>query len=309
MVTPQGTVKVLDFGLAKAIWGVEGHQDLTKAAWVTVFDSIAGQIVGTPGYMSPEQARGQDVDNRTDIWAFGCLFYELLTGGRAFPGENLPDTVAAVLEREPNWHALPAKTPGAVRDLLRRCLNKDLDLRLSDIADARKTIEKAQRGWNRWRVAAITAVALAMLAIGGVLWWRHATPLVDRSQWVPLTKLNDSVVQPALSPDGRTLAFIRGESAFSGPGQVYVKSLPDGQPIQLTHDNRRKMSPAFSPDGARIAYTTLEKFDWDTWVSFISGCGDRLGRINRPAFSSKTAEGWCTVPEEKRNKVPAACIP
>ena len=266
MVTPQGTVKVLDFGLAKAVWGRDGNQDLTKAARVTVFDSIAGQIVGTPGYMSPEQARGQDVDNRTDIWAFGCLLYELLTGERAFPGETLQDTVAAVLEREPNWHALPAKTPGAMRDLLRRCLHKDLDLRLSDIADARKTIEKAQRGWNRWRVAAITAVALAMLAIGGVLWWRHATPLVDRSQWVPLTKLNDSVVQPALSPDGRTLAFIRGESAFYGPGQVYIKSLPDGQPIQLTHDNRRKMSPAFSPDGARIAYTTFEKFDWDTWV-------------------------------------------
>jgi hypothetical protein len=78
--------------------------------------------------------------------------------------------------------------------------------------------------------------------------------------------MNDSVVQPALSPDGRMLAFIRGESAFFGPGQVYIKSLPDGQPIQLTHDNRRKMSPTFSPDGARVAYTTLEKFDWDTWV-------------------------------------------
>jgi hypothetical protein len=167
-----------------------------------------------------------------------------------------------VLEREPNWHALPAKVPGSVLDLLRRCLQKDLDLRPPDIADARRSIEKAQRGWNRWRVAAIASAALAMIATGGVLWWRHATPLADRSQWVPLTKLNDSVVQPALSPDGRMLAFIRGESTFFGPAQVYIQLLPDGQPIQLTRDKRHKMSPAFSADGTRIAYTTLENFDW-----------------------------------------------
>ena len=141
-------------------------------AAVTGVETLAGHIVGTPGYMSPEQARGKDVDERTDIWAFGCLLYELLTGKRAFPGETLQDTIAAVLEREPDWQALPAKTPAKIRELLRQCLQKDADRRLHNIADARRTIEKAQRGWNRWRVAAIAAAALAMLAIGAALWLR-----------------------------------------------------------------------------------------------------------------------------------------
>ena len=267
-VTPQGRVKVLDFGLAKAIWGPEGNQDLSQLANATSVESVAGQIVGTPGYMSPEQARGRDVDKRTDIWAFGCLLYELLTGKRAFPGETLQDTITAVLELEPNWQALPAKTPAQVRELLRQCLQKDAGRRLCNIADGRRTIEKAQRGWNRWRVAAIATAALAMLAIGAALWLRNPTRLPERSQWVPLTKLPDSVGQPALSPDGRMLAFIRGgDPTFLAVGQVYVKILPDGQPVQLTHDSLHKMSPVFSPDGARIAYTTVHRpFNWDTWV-------------------------------------------
>jgi DNA-binding winged helix-turn-helix (wHTH) protein/Tol biopolymer transport system component len=119
-----------------------------------------------------------------------------------------------------------------------------------------------------WRtLAALAAAALAMLAIGAALWLRSLRRLPDRSRWVPLTKLPDSVSQPALSPDGRMLAFIRGYATFVGPGQVYVKILPDGEPVQLTHDNLLKMSPTFSPDGARIAYTTLDpQWNWDTWA-------------------------------------------
>ncbi len=271
-VTPQGRVKVLDFGLAKAVWGPDRNQDLSQLANATSVESVAGQIVGTPGYMSPEQARGTDVDKRTDIWAFGCLLFELLTGKRAFPGETLQDTITAVLEREPNWQALPAKTPAQVRELLRRCLQKDAARRLHNISDARRTIEKAQRGWNRWRISAFAAVALATLAIGVAFWPRNRLEIPNRSEWIPLTKLPDPVSQPALSPDGRMLTFVRGASTFLGFGQVYVKSLPDGQPVQLTHDSLVKMSPVFSPDGARIAYTTVERpFNWDTWVVPILG--------------------------------------
>jgi eukaryotic-like serine/threonine-protein kinase len=121
---------------------------------------------------------------------------------------------------------------------------------------------------RRWLTAALIAAAvLATLAIGAALWWRRPPRLPDRSQWVQLTKFPDSVTQPALSPDGHMVAFIRGYGPFLDPGQIYVKILPDGQPVQLTHDNALKMSPAFSPDGSRIAYTREDnQFHWDTWV-------------------------------------------
>jgi serine/threonine protein kinase/Tol biopolymer transport system component len=266
-VTPQGRVKVLDFGLAKAIWGPGGSRDLSQTATTTCLESIAGHIVGTPPYMSPEQARGTVVDQRTDVWAFGCLVYELLTGRRAFQGETLQDTIAAVLEREPDWQALPAKTPAELRELLRRCLQKDVNQRPRDIAEPRRIIENAQRGWNRWRVAAIAAAALATVALGAAIWSRNQSATPDRSEWVQVTRLPDSVSQPALSRDGKMLTFIRGPSTFFGPGQIYVKILPDGQAVQLTDDGLAKMSPVFSPDGTRIAYTTVsEKWGWDTWT-------------------------------------------
>ncbi len=270
-VTPQGRVKVLDFGLAKAIWGLDQNQDLSQAATLTGTETLAGHIVGTPGYMSPEQARGKEVDERTDIWAFGCLLYELLTGKRAFHGESNQDTIAAVLEREPGLQTLPAKTPAKVRELLRQCLQKDAGKRLQSIADARRTIEQVQRGSKRWQGIA-AAAAVAILGIGVALWMRGPARPPDRSQWVQLTKFPDAVSQPALSPDGRMLAFIRGNSTLAGPGQVYVKILPDGEPAQLTHNNLDKMSPAFSPDGTRLAYTTVDpQFHWDTWTVPVLG--------------------------------------
>ncbi|HWU40090.1 MAG TPA: serine/threonine-protein kinase, partial [Candidatus Acidoferrum sp.] len=143
-VTPQGRVKLLDFGLAKAIWGTEARPDLSQSGIVAGPGSVAGHIVGTPGYMSPEQARGAEVDQRTDIWAFGCLLYELLVGKQAFTGETISDTIAAVLEHEPDWRALPAETPAKVRDLLRQCLQKDAIRRLNNIAEARMTLEESQ---------------------------------------------------------------------------------------------------------------------------------------------------------------------
>jgi Tol biopolymer transport system component len=270
-VTPQGRVKVLDFGLAKAIWGTEDSPVISPGATVAGPVTIAGRIVGTPGYMSPEQARGEQVDQRTDIWGFGCLLYELLTGKCLRAGEP-GSGVMAVFEGEPDWHALPRRTPAKIRELLRHCLQKDVNRRLSHIGEAAKTIAEAQRGWNQWKTVAVAVAGLAVLGVGAALWLRGPTGPPDHSNWVQLTKFPDPVNQPALSRDGRLLAFVRGPGTGIAPGQVYVKKLPDGEPLQLTHDNLLKSNPAFSPDGHRIAYTGVDaQFNFDTWVVSATG--------------------------------------
>lgn len=284
-VTPEGKVKVLDFGLARAILGHDEQEVVSTATTAIGPVTLTGHLIGTPGYMSPEQARGKALDNRTDIWAFGCLLYELLTGKRAFAGETVPETIAAVLDREPDWSALPAKTPARVRELLRQCLQKDAGKRPHDIAVARRAIEEVQRGSNRWRLAAIATAALAIVVIVIGVWLRMRPHPVDRSQWTELTHFPDSVVQPALSQDGRMLTFIRGRSSFRTKGQVFVKTLPDGEARQLTHDSSLKMSPAFSPDGKRIAYTSLKDFQWNTWIVPVAGGAPALWLTNAAALS------------------------
>jgi len=154
---------------------------------------------------------------------------------------------------------------------LRQSLQKDAGRRLQHIADARRTIEDVQRGSKRWQVVA-TAATIAIVALVTAIWMRGPVRPLDRSQWVQLTKFPDSVTQPALSPDGQMVAFIRGDSSFIERGQVYVKKLPDGEPVQLTHDRVNKLFPAFSPDGKRVAYTTVDQeFHWDTWVVPVRG--------------------------------------
>jgi serine/threonine protein kinase len=144
-VTPQGRVKVLDFGLAKALLGDRSEPDFEESPTITraTRDGVA---LGTPGYMSPEQARGQEQDKRTDVWSFGCVLYEALTGRRAFSGGTASDTLVAVLSEEPDWAALPSTTPAGVRTLLQRCLRKDAENRLHDMADARIELEEGALG-------------------------------------------------------------------------------------------------------------------------------------------------------------------
>ena len=144
-ITPAGEVKVLDFGLAKAAGG-DSAPNLSQLPTITVGGTHDGVILGTPAYMSPDQARGQPVDKQTDVWAFGCVLYEMLTGRPAFSRSTVTDTLAAILEREPDWTALPGTTSDAIRRVLRRCLEKDVRLRLHDIADARIEIDDELRG-------------------------------------------------------------------------------------------------------------------------------------------------------------------
>ncbi|HET9886164.1 MAG TPA: serine/threonine-protein kinase, partial [bacterium] len=142
-LTPQGKIKILDFGLAKAFASnIEDGQDMANSPTITAGATLRGEVLGTASYMSPEQARGKQVDKRTDIWAFGCVLFETLTGVSPFRGETIADTLAAIVRAEPEWKHLPAETPHAIRRLLRRCLEKDVNRRLHDIADARIELEE-----------------------------------------------------------------------------------------------------------------------------------------------------------------------
>jgi len=143
-ISPAGVVKVLDFGLAKAVDGETSSRDLSQSPTLTVSGTRDGVILGTAAYMSPEQARGKPVDKRSDVWAFGCVLYEMLTGRSAFRGDTISDTIAAILGREPEWSSL--KTPASLRRVLQRCLDKDPRRRFHDIADVRIEIEDALSG-------------------------------------------------------------------------------------------------------------------------------------------------------------------
>ena len=163
-ITPRGLVKVLDFGLAKAIWSGEQKARSLQPVAVPGDGTAAGNVLGTPGYMSPEQARGGEVDQRTDIWAFGCLVFELLTGRRAFEIQALSEATAAAPDLEPDWRALPPRTPTRLRALLRQCLQKEADSRPDDMAGVRASLQELRRAGRRGSSARIRALAVLPLA-------------------------------------------------------------------------------------------------------------------------------------------------
>jgi serine/threonine protein kinase/Tol biopolymer transport system component len=268
-ITPAGLVKVLDFGLAKAADREETTPEMSRASTIAIDATSAGVIVGTAAYMSPEQARGLPVDRRTDIWAFGCVLFEMLTGSKAFSADTAAETIATILNSDPRLSALPASTPPRVARVLARCLEKDQTRRTSDIGQVSVVIDEALASRGRRRLVLRTAGAVGVTAVlaaaATFVTVPRGTTSINRSDWVQLTNL-DSVTQPALSPDGRMLAFIRGTSTFTTNGQIYVKLLPNGEPVPLTRDALPKMGAVFSPDGDRIAYTVVEGGSWDTWV-------------------------------------------
>ena len=263
-IKPEGSVKVLDFGLAKT---VASGDAISNSPTFTDGASEAGLIIGTAAYMSPEQARGKPVDKRTDIWAFGCVLYQMLTGKPAFDGETVTDVLAAVMKNEPDWNALPSGTPSLLRLVLRRCLQKDPAKRVHDIGDARLEIQEAtnEPGVEFLRTTksrpawiAATPWVLAALLAAGVLWLaagaRGASSLANP---VPVRldlnlpeglELFLSPTSVAFSPSGSVVALV---GIAEGNRQAYLSNLAQGDyvPVEGTEG---ASSLFFSPDGRSL---------------------------------------------------------
>ena len=277
-VRADGTVKVLDFGLAKA-WEPPSSDHLKASASPTFTSPTmtgAGIILGTAAYMSPEQARGAPVDKRTDVWAFGCVLFEMLAGRHVFGGAGtVSDAIAGVLRSEPDWSALPANTPRNVRSLLKRCLEKDARHRLRDIGDAGLLLDDAmsisetagplppaRSRWIKW-VAAAGWVAAAVLAIVNTTWVAggfrsvRPSPAVSLRLALPLASQAMAVNENwprsfALSSDGTRFVYLGRDSTGSS---LYLQDLVSGELKRLDATTGAD-APAFSPDGRAIAFTS-----------------------------------------------------
>ena len=295
-VTPEGKVKILDFGLAKAFEEEISPADMSQSPTLTEEMTQAGVILGTAAYMSPEQAKGKPVDKRADIFAFGAVLYELLTGIRAFEGETITETLASVLKSEPDWEKLPGDTPGRIKELLEDCLQKDPHDRLHDIANVRIQIKKAlsepatvspngptiatQPAPVR-RIFTLGLVALSGVIVGVVIWSLMRPPLS------PLTPLKRLVIQlpstapfevetwrpaVALSPDGTRLIYVANRG---GRRQLYLREMDrlEATPIPGTEGAH---SPFFSPDGQSLGFVSGYKL---MKVSVSGGAPQILARV------------------------------
>jgi len=273
-LTGSQEIKVLDFGLAKATSSSEAAASGVGGPTLTSAGTVAGTILGTAAYMSPEQARGRTVDRRADMWAFGCLLYELLTGQRAFGGETISDTLAAVLKETPDWSALPEETPASIRRLLRRCLEKDPRKRWSDAADARLELEEALQptpdeetpspvvvagGGSRATRVVPWLVAVAGIALALFGWMRSGNAPAPSTDLLRLTVVlpeglrieDDQAGNVVLSPDAKKVVFSGIDE--SGQSALYVRRLNSEELVRLEGSENGE-NPFFSPDGNWVAF-------------------------------------------------------
>jgi serine/threonine-protein kinase len=312
-VRPDGTVKVLDFGLAKAVepTGAMSPSASLPPTITTPAMTQAGMVLGTAAYMSPEQAKGRIADKRSDLWAFGCVLYEMLAGTRAFAGDDAADTLAAVLRGDPDWSALPATTPAPIRRLLRRCLEKDRRNRLADAADARLEIDEALAGTPdavtpsastlvmaqpRWRTRALP-IALGVLLGGtliGAAMWRIApptppAPIVTRftirlPESQPLTTGSNRRLV-ALSPDGTQMVYGANQRLY-----LRLSSDLEARPIAGTVMSGFPANPVFSPDGRSIAFWASGEQTLQT-IAVSGGAATTVCPLDGPLGMSWDANG------------------
>lgn len=296
MVTADQKVKILDFGLAKAFKPDSAQLIEESNAPTAAFHATeTGLVFGTAPYMSPEQLRGKVVDRRTDIWAFGCVVYEVLTGRMPFRGDSVSDTVAAILNAEPDWQELPSGTPAFLRRLIRRCLQKDAHNRLQSIGDARVEIEEAlahpqEPGTERVAVSSRTpitqkvmmwvATGIIVLLASLLLWrWNGKGREYRVHPSVQLMRLTDSEGLeefPAVSPDGKSVAFT---ADVGGNRQIWVRLLGGGPPLQITHDLSDHLYPRWSSDSASILYYAPSKTESHGVIFEVSALGGSPRRI------------------------------
>jgi len=263
-IRSDGTVKVLDFGLAKAFDGPGAAADPMNSPTITSPATQVGTILGTAAYMSPEQARGRPVDRRSDVWAFGVVLLEMISGERPFKGTEITDVLASILKDEPAIDSTPSSTPAAVRRLLRRCLEKDRSKRLDSMTAVRLDLDEALMpgvdrvagaGENRWRwIAASGTAAALVLALIAVKYPRDTSlPPAALAFSIDLPPSVEAVPDiPAVSPDGSRIVFVAGDRE-SRTSQLYVRRLdhPVASPIAGTDDAN---APFFSPDGRWLAF-------------------------------------------------------
>ncbi len=283
-LTRQGPVKILDFGLAKS-----AGAELAERPFDVESLTAPGTTVGTISYMSPEQARGQPVDARSDLFACGVVLYEMATGTLPFAGGGFAATIEAVLTRTPRpARELRRDLSPEIERAIDRALEKQPQERYQSAADMRAELLRARRVLESrsapvvnlpaqsrgWKTPA--AAGVAVLSVVGVAAWYfgvHKRPVTSPSEYVQLTDFSDSAAAPALSPDGRMVTFFRSGSPFLTTGQIYVKLLPDGQSTQITNEPSEKYNPVFTPDGSRVAYSSLTRGhnSWDTLTVPVTG--------------------------------------